>query len=285
VLKTHPPLPRGRGHGPWREGGHVEGTPQGSPLSPLLANIMLDDLDHELARRGHALVRDADDLRVYVASERAAARVPEGVSDFTQQRLNLRVNRQKSGSPGRPAGASWARVLQGRGAGEGPARSQGKGRLKFRLHPSPRPAGRCPWPPVWLPSTGSLPAGARTLGWPRRRRCSPSSTSGCADGCGKCAGRSGRGSPRGAATSGRSASQTGRQVNGHPAGTATGGSRGSAPLQRPVPNRYWADLGLVAPSDRSVASGRTGEPPHADPPVRCCGRGRANLDPSPISVG
>ena len=75
----------------------VEGTPQGSPLSPLLANIMLDDLDHELERRGHAFVRYADDLRVYVASERAATRVLEGVTAFVERRLKLRVNRAKSG--------------------------------------------------------------------------------------------------------------------------------------------------------------------------------------------
>lgn len=75
----------------------VEGTPQGSPLSPLLANIMLDDLDHELERRGHAFIRYADDLRVYVASERAASRVLDGVTTFVEQRLHLRVNRAKSG--------------------------------------------------------------------------------------------------------------------------------------------------------------------------------------------
>jgi len=74
-----------------------EGTPQGSPLSPLLANIMLDDLDHELERRRHPFVRYADDLRVYVASERAAARVLAGVTTFVEQRLHLRVNRDKSG--------------------------------------------------------------------------------------------------------------------------------------------------------------------------------------------
>jgi group II intron reverse transcriptase/maturase len=75
----------------------VEGTPQGSPLSPLLANIMLDDLDHELERRGHRFVRYADDLRVYVASERAAQRVLDGVTAFVERRLKLRVNRDKSG--------------------------------------------------------------------------------------------------------------------------------------------------------------------------------------------
>jgi RNA-directed DNA polymerase len=74
-----------------------EGTPQGSPLSPLLANIMLDDLDHELERRSHAFVRYADDLRVYVASERAAQRVLDGITVFVEQRLHLRVNQTKSG--------------------------------------------------------------------------------------------------------------------------------------------------------------------------------------------
>jgi group II intron reverse transcriptase/maturase len=74
-----------------------EGTPQGSPLSPLLANIMLDDLDHELERRGHVFVRYADDIRVYVASERAAQRVLEGITVYVEQRLHLKVNTAKSG--------------------------------------------------------------------------------------------------------------------------------------------------------------------------------------------
>ena len=74
-----------------------QGTPQGSPLSPLLANIMLDDLDHELERRGHRFVRYADDLRVYVASERAAQRVLDGITVYVERRLHLKVNTAKSG--------------------------------------------------------------------------------------------------------------------------------------------------------------------------------------------
>jgi group II intron reverse transcriptase/maturase len=73
-----------------------EGTPQGSPLSPLFANIMLDDLDQELAGRGHAFVRYADDIMIYVKSERAGERVMESTRKVIEKRLKLRVNEAKS---------------------------------------------------------------------------------------------------------------------------------------------------------------------------------------------
>lgn len=72
------------------------GTPQGGPLSPLLSNIYLDDLDRELERRGHSFVRYADDCNIYVASERAGRRVMEGVTRFLEKRLKLKVNPEKS---------------------------------------------------------------------------------------------------------------------------------------------------------------------------------------------
>lgn len=72
------------------------GTPQGGPLSPLLSNIVLDDLDKELERRGHSFCRYADDCNIYVASLRSGQRVMESITRFVEQRLKLRVNREKS---------------------------------------------------------------------------------------------------------------------------------------------------------------------------------------------
>ena len=74
----------------------VEGTPQGGPLSPLLSNVVLDELDRELERRGHRLVRYADDANIYVRSERAGLRVMESIKQFITQKLKLKVNEAKS---------------------------------------------------------------------------------------------------------------------------------------------------------------------------------------------
>jgi hypothetical protein len=73
-----------------------EGVPQGGPLSPLLSNIVLDELDRELETRGHRFVRYADDSNIYVSSERAGQRVMASITDFIERRLRLKVNRGKS---------------------------------------------------------------------------------------------------------------------------------------------------------------------------------------------
>jgi len=82
------------------EGGLVsqrrEGTPQGGPLSPLLSNVLLDELDKELKRRGHRFVRYADDVNVYVRSKAAGERVLNSLEKFLQKRLRLKINRKKS---------------------------------------------------------------------------------------------------------------------------------------------------------------------------------------------
>ena len=74
----------------------TEGTPQGGPLSPFLSNIVLDELDRELERRGHCFVRYADDCNIYVRSERAGRRVMESITGFITKKLKLKVNQAKS---------------------------------------------------------------------------------------------------------------------------------------------------------------------------------------------
>jgi RNA-directed DNA polymerase len=73
-----------------------EGTPQGGPLSPLLSNIVLTELDRKLEERGHRFVRYADDCNIYVRSERAAKRVMESTKRFLEERMRLKVNEEKS---------------------------------------------------------------------------------------------------------------------------------------------------------------------------------------------
>src|SRR5208283_1543008 len=85
-----------------------EGTPQGGPLSPLLSNLVLDELDRELERRGHRFVRYADDCNVYVRSEKAGRRVMTSITRFIETRLKLQVNAAKS-AVGRP----WERSFLG----------------------------------------------------------------------------------------------------------------------------------------------------------------------------
>lgn len=73
-----------------------EGTPQGGPLSPLLSNIVLDDFDRELEKRGHKFVRYADDCNIYVKTPRAGERVMKSVKEFIENKLKLKVNEKKS---------------------------------------------------------------------------------------------------------------------------------------------------------------------------------------------
>lgn len=85
-----------------------EGTPQGGPLSPLLSNVLLTDLDRELEKRGHAFCRYADDCNIYVRSERSGERVLGSITHYLESTLKLKVNRAKSGV-GRP----WQRKFLG----------------------------------------------------------------------------------------------------------------------------------------------------------------------------
>ena len=86
----------------------VEGTPQGGPLSPMLANIYLDALDKELERRGHRFCRYADDCNIYVSSQAAAERTLASIEDWIEKHLRLKVNAAKSGT-----GRVWERKFLG----------------------------------------------------------------------------------------------------------------------------------------------------------------------------
>lgn len=102
----------------------VEGVPQGGPLSPLLANIMLNELDKELRRRGHRFVRYADDCMILCRSKRAAERVRDSITIFIESRLHLRVNRDKTEVTyvGRVKYLGYSFYVM-------------KGKCRFRLHP------------------------------------------------------------------------------------------------------------------------------------------------------
>jgi RNA-directed DNA polymerase len=149
----------------------VEGTPQGGPLSPLLSNILLDELDQELQRRGHRFVRYADDCNVYVRSEEAGKRVMASMERFLEKRLRLKINRDKS-AVARP----WERKFLGytvtrHGRTRMTVAPQSIKRLKGKLrdvnyiHPSatttsphpPPAAASCSW---WSPGGPRMPRGS-----------------------------------------------------------------------------------------------------------------------------
>lgn len=115
-----------------------EGTPQGGPLSPLLSNILLDDLDRELESRGHAFCRYADDCNIYVRSKRAGERVLASVTRFVETRLKLKVNPEKS-AVDRPwkrkflgYSLTWHKEPKLKVAPESVERFKGKLRERFR---------------------------------------------------------------------------------------------------------------------------------------------------------
>ena len=230
----------------------AEGTPQGSPLSPLLANIMLDDLDHELERRGHTFVRYADDLRVYVASERAATRVLVGVTAFVERRLKLKVNRVKSGvAPATRRGLLGFGFFKGNGNVKVRLDPKAKDRLKARLRRLTSRRWRVAmavrlaalnrflggWsayfalaetPSVFDEFDEWLRRRLRQVRWKEWKRFAAR-----------------RRNLRALGIPDWQARQWAASRKGY------WRLSGSAPLQRALPNRYWADLGLVPISDRT----------------------------------
>ena len=224
-----------------------EGTPQGSPLSPLLSNVMLDDLDWELERRGHRFVRYADDGRIYVRSERAGRRVMESITQYVEQRLKLRVNRQKSAvapAVDRPLlGFQFFRDKAG----------------KVRVTVAPKALKRAENRIRQLTTRNwgvSMERRVKeinrfTVGWTAYfefRRYLPAvreaRRSGCAAGSGRCAGKSGSAHKRATGTSARSVSPTTTPAHGRRRRRDTGASpdpgHSNARCPTPTGTRPWA---------------------------------------------
>ena len=229
-----------------------EGTPQGSPLSPLLANVLLDDLDQELGRRGHRFVRYADDLIVYVASERAGQRVMQSITQFVEQRLKLRVNRDKSAvdrATKRPfLGFAFFRP---RRSGESAARSRRPAsgpRTRVReltarnwgisMERRIRELNRFTVGWTTYFALADTPSAFEELDeWLRRRL-----TAGALEGV--------EAPPDTAAQPARARHPRASSPRmGRLRQRATGASLAPAPSQRALPNAYWADLGLRGFSD------------------------------------
>ena len=101
-----------------------QGCPQGGPLSPLLSNIMLNELDKELEKRGHKFCRYADDNQLYVKTRKAAERVMKSITEFIEEKLKLKVNKEKS-AIGRP----WERKFLGFSF------YRINGEIRIRIHP------------------------------------------------------------------------------------------------------------------------------------------------------
>ena len=198
---------------------------------------MLDDLDAELERRGHRFVRYADDLRVYVHSERAGARVMASITTFIEQRLKLRVNRPSRRSPRPRPALSGVRVLPPRRHGQDRRQRQGPRAGQDRL----RELTARTW---GVSMDRRIHAINRfTVGWTAYYRLADGERpfrdldKWLAVGCGRCGGRNGSAPRLGGATCARTGPLSGPPANGRPAAKVPGASRapGSCPPPRPTP--------------------------------------------------
>jgi RNA-directed DNA polymerase len=234
-----------------RAGGRTDGSASGRhaarrALSPLLSNILLDDLDKELEARGHTFCRYADDCNIYVRSKRAGERVMASVSRFLGERLRLKVNESKSAVE-RP----WKRKFLGysltshrearlKVAAESVRRMRDKVRERFRAG-----RGGISEDLSGKTSTRCCAAGPTTLAWRKSRECSRNWTAGYGGNSGACNG--GKESGLGRATSDCGNWGSRKNTRGKARGTDVG--RGGTPAPRTLnaayPAGYYQRLGLI----------------------------------------
>ena len=269
------------------EGGLVhateEGTPQGSPLSPLLSNVMLDDLDWELERRGHRFVRFADDGRIYVQSRRAGERVMASITQYVEQRLKLKVNREKSvvdRATKRPLlGFRFAyrrdevRVLVD------PKRVK---RAKDRL----RQLTSRRWGVSMERRIQEI--NRFTVGWTAYFAFADTPSpfreldNGSAGDCGRFDGRSGSACAPSCASCERRASPSTTPADGRSRARDTGASRAPQSSPAPCPTPTGPTSACKGSPNPTAASGMLSEPPGADPHAGWCGGRRGELGAYPI---
>ena len=224
-----------------------EGTPQGGPLSPLLANVLLDEVDKELEKRGHAFVRYADDCNVYVRSQ-ASGRASDGALRRLYARLRLRVNEAKSA-----VARAWERKFLGysfwvaagrrserRVAPEGPRGDEGPGPASITRRNGGRSLTQVVAGAAELPAR----AGRTTSGWPRRPASSATSTSGSATGCERCSSSSGSEGRRSTASCAPGSVRIDVAARSRPTRAAGGRTRAHGASTSPCPTRYFDELGV-----------------------------------------
>ena len=265
-----------------------EGTPQGSPLSPLLSNVMLDDLDWELDRRGHRFVRYADDGRIYVRSERAGQRVMQSITQYIQQCLKLRVNRQKSAvAPAVERPLLGFRFFRDKA---GKVRVTVAPKALKRAEDRLRELTTRNWGVSMERRVKEINAsrsdGRPTSRWPTPSCRSRSSTNGCAAGSDRRAGKSGSAHKRATGTSSRSVSRPGCPQLGSLAEGVLA-RRWVLATPKSTAKRLLAQDHGPKRIHRSLPTlpGMLSEPPGADPHAGWCGRGQGKPGLYPISVG
>jgi RNA-directed DNA polymerase len=257
----------------------TEGTPQGGPLSPLLSNILLDDLDRELERRGLSFCRYADDCNIYVGSKRAGERVMQAVTAFLERRLKLKVNASKS-AVARP----WERKFLGYSMTwhKKPKLKIAKQAASVWRRKSARRCGRHVAKACNELSSGSTPYcgdGLRTSGSPKSKVCWKTSMAGSGASCGAFCGGSGSVSYARAKNLMRAGIDEVRAWRSATNGRGPWWNGGASHMNAAYPKSWFDRMGLVSLLEARQRLHLLHEPPDAERHVLWCGRTAGVIPP------